>query len=101
MYATNTITGEDKGYQHFMFISFGKQKCGKLWKATKSRNNRGKVGILQIHKARALVARQREDGGIHIRMDMLLAELLIQALHGSFRCVIVLTEVAEHDVFHT
>ena len=55
---------------------------------------------LQIHKTRALVARQGEDGGVHVGMDMFLVELLIQALHGAFWRVVVLAEMAQHDVFH-
>ena len=77
-----------------MFISFNAHRCGKVWKATYTHNNRGKVGNLQIHKTRAFVARQGEDGGVHIGVDMLLVELLIQALHGALRRVVVLAEMA-------
>lgn len=53
---------------------------------------------LQIHEARAFVARQRKDGSVYIRVDVFLAELLIKALHGALRGVVVLAKVTEHDV---
>lgn len=84
-----------------MFISFDAHRCGKVWKATYTHNNRGKVGNLQIHKTRALVAWQGEDGGVHVGVDMLLVELLIQALHSALRRVVVLAEMAQHNVLHT
>ena len=83
-----------------MFISFDAQRCGKVWKATYTHNNRGKLGNLQIHKTRALVAWQGENRGVRVGMDVLFSELLIKALHGTFGRVVVLAEVAKHDVFH-
>ena len=100
MRATNTKTLECKGYQQFMFITCSVPHCGIMWKVTECLKKRGKLGNLQIHKTCALVARQGEDGGVHIGTDMLFVELLIQALHGSLRGVVVLAEVAQHDVFH-
>ena len=82
-----------------MFISFNAHRCGKVWKATYTHNNRGKVGNLQIHKTRALVAWQGEDGSVHVGVDMLLVELLIETLHGALWRVVVFAEVAEHNVF--
>lgn len=58
------------------------------------------MGNLQIHKTCAFVAWQGEDRGVHIGTDMLFVELLIQALQGTLRGVVVLAEVAQHDVFH-
>lgn len=46
------------------------------------------------------MAWQRENRGVHIGSDMLFAELLIEALHGLLRCVVVLAEVTQHDIFH-
>lgn len=83
-----------------MFISTDTTGCGNMWKATNTSDTRGKTGNLQIHKARAFVAWQREDGCVHVRMHMLLVELLIEALHGPFWGVVVLAEMAQHDVFH-
>ena len=60
----------------------------------------GNVGILQIHKSGAFVAWQGEDGGVHVGMDMPPAKLLVEALQGAFRAVVVLTQMAQHDVFH-
>ena len=54
---------------------------------------------LEIDETRPLVAGQRKDGGVHIGMDMLHAEVLIDALHGLFGRVVVFAEVAKHDVF--
>ena len=53
---------------------------------------------LQIYKTRAFVARQGENRGVHVGLYMPLAELLVEALHGALRCVVVLAEVAQHDV---
>ena len=100
MHATIQESHKNKGYQHFKSISTDARRCGKVWKATKAHINRGIMGNLQIYESCTLVAWQGEDGGVHIRMHMLLAELLIQALHGAIRRVIVLAEVAEHNVFH-
>ena len=71
-----------------------------MWKLKKFLTNRGKTWNLQIDEARAFVARQGENRGVHIGVDMPLAELLIEALHGTFGRVVVLAEVAQHDVFH-
>ena len=71
-----------------------------MWKLKKFLTYRGKMWNLQIHEARAFVARQGENRGVHIWVDMPLAELLIEALHGAFGRVVVLAEVTQHDVFH-
>ena len=87
-------------YQYFEIISTTTTNCGKLWKAQNGCPNCGNVGILQIHKSRAFVARQRENRGVCVEPDALFLELLIEALHGALRRVVVLAEVAKHDVFH-
>ena len=53
---------------------------------------------LEIDETRPLVAGQRKDGGVHIGMDMLHAEVLIDALHGLFGRVVVLAKMTKHDV---
>ena len=55
----------------------------------------------KVDETRAFVAWQRKDGGIHIHVDMLLAELLVEALHGSIGRVVVFAQVAQHDVLDT
>ena len=54
----------------------------------------------KVDKTCVFAARQRENGGVHIGMDVFHSELLIQALHGAFRGVVVLAKVAKHDVLH-
>ena len=74
----------------------------RLWKnveITKTLPKLWKTGESQIHKTRTLVARQGENGGMRIGADMVVAELLVKALHDAIRRVVVLAEVAEHDVF--
>lgn len=100
-----TILHKTTVCQYFTFYSHSIPCCGKLWKNTISGNNCGllgklTIGYLKVHETRTLVTWQREDGGVHVGVHMLLAKLLIQALHGTFRSVVVLTEVAQHDVFH-
>ena len=60
----------------------------------------GNVGILQIHKSGAFVARQGEYRGVHVGMDVFSAELLVEALQGALGAVVVLAQMAQHDVFH-
>lgn len=52
----------------------------------------------EIDEAGPLVARQGEDRGVHVGMDVFHAEMLIEALHGLFRRIVVLAEMTEHDV---
>ena len=98
MRATITASIKHKGYQHFMLISTPLTSCGKMWKTTTTLDYRGKVGNLQIHKARAFVARQGEDGGVHVGVHMLLPELVIKALHGTLRGVVVFAQMAEENI---
>ena len=68
------------------------ERCGimvKMWNPQR----------LQIHETCAFVARQGEDGGVHIRMDVFLAELLIEALHGALGRIVVLAKMTEHNIF--
>ena len=46
------------------------------------------------------MARQGENGGVHIGMNMLLLEMLVEALHGYFGRIVVLTQMAKHDIFY-
>ena len=82
MRATITASIKRKGYQHFMLISTPLTSCGKMWKTTTTLDYRGKVGNLQIYKARAFVTRQGEDGGVHVGVHMLLPELHCMARSG-------------------
>ena len=50
MCATITKRFENKGYQHFMFISTDTTGCGNMWKATNTSDNRGKRGIYRYTK---------------------------------------------------
>ena len=52
----------------------------KMWKVEKSK----------INESRRLVAGQRKYGGILVEADVVLAELLVEALHGTFGRVVVL-----------
>ena len=53
----------------------------------------------KVYESRRLVAGQGKYGGILVEADVVLAELLVEALHGTFGRVVVLAQVAEHDVF--
>ena len=54
----------------------------------------------KIDETRALVARQGENGCVHIGVDMLFAELLVEALHGALRRIVVFAQVAQHDILN-
>ena len=100
MHATIKYSDKSKDYQYFISFSTATTNRGNMWNATDLSDKRGKVRNLQVHKARAFVAWQRENRGVHIGSDMLFAELLIEALHGLLRRVVVLAEMTQHDVLH-
>lgn len=55
---------------------------------------------LQVDKTCVFVARQRENRRVDIEADVLHTEVLIHALQGAFGSVVVLAEMAKHDVFY-
>ena len=75
------------------------KSCGKLWNSA--------IIVLylmrncvdsKVDKPCTLVARQSKNGGGGRKPYMFLVELLVEALQGSVRGIIVLAEVAKHDV---
>ena len=55
---------------------------------------------LEVDEARAFVARQGKHRGGRGEMDAFLAELLVEALQSPLGRVVVLAEVAQHDVLN-
>ena len=54
----------------------------------------------KVDKPCTLVARQSKNGGGGRKPYMFLVELLVEALQGSVRGIVVLAEVAKHDVLN-
>lgn len=59
--------------------------CGKVWRS-------------EVHEAGAFVAWQGKDRCVCVDADVFLAKMLIEALYGTLRRVVVFAQVAEHDV---
>ena len=55
---------------------------------------------LQTDDSCAFVPWKREDRSVYIECDMLHAEVSIKTLQSHFRCIVVLAEMAQHNVLN-